>query len=135
MNHKRFLEIMNEAFSQPFLEKSPHKHPIPYLPSPDDPLNLLNFEERYIVSEALQKFSKYPDDVTNMSMSLEDLHGKSGAVSHDNLKRAFKTAGVSELLTHREFDVLFKCFSIERGQEFMFDYKQFLFIIGEINKM
>lgn len=125
---------MNEAFTQTKLEKQPQKHPIPFVPTLDDSLNFLNFEERHSVSNALQKLSKYSDE-KNMDSFFLDLDGKSGYVTFMNLKRALKTCGVSELLTDRELDVLFKCFSVERGNGQFFDYKRFLFVISEINKM
>jgi hypothetical protein len=126
---------MNEAFTQINLEKSPQKQPIPYIPTLDDSLNFLNFEERHVVSHALQKLSKYPDDVTNMQSIFLDLNGKSGHVSMISLQRALKSCALSELLTERELNVLFKCFSVERANDRVFDYKNFLFVISEINKM
>jgi len=126
---------MNEAFTQTGLEKQPLRRPIPLIPTLEDPLNFLNFEERFVVSHAIQKLSKYPDDVSNMSLVLNDYNGKSGYVTMTNLQRGLKICGLIELLTERELNILFKCFSVERGNGRFFDYKNFLFVTSEINKM
>lgn len=126
---------MNEAFTQTGLEKHPLKRPIPLIPTQEDSLNFLNFEERFLVSKALQKLSKYSDDVSNMSLFLVDYDGKSGYVTMTNLLRGLKTCGLIELLTDQELNVLYKCFSTERGNGRFFDYKSFLFVISELNKM
>ena len=135
VDHKLFIEIMNEAFTQTGLEKQPLRRPIPLIPTREDPLNFLNFEERFLVSHALQKLSKYPDNVSNMSSFLTDYDGKSGYVTMTNLQRGLKTCGLIELLTDRELNVLFKCFSVERGNCRFFDFKNLLFVTSEINKM
>lgn len=126
---------MNEAFTQTGLEKQPLRRPIPLIPTLEDPLNFLNFEERFVVSHAIQKLSKYPDDVSNLSLFLNDYHGRSGYVTMTNLQRGLKICGLIELLTERELNILFKCFSVERGNSRFFDYRNFLFVTSEINKM
>lgn len=135
VNHKLFIEIMNEAFTQTGLEKQPLKRPIPLIPTLEDPLNFLNFEERFVVSNALQKLSKFPDDVSNLGSFLADYDGKSGYVTQLNFQRGLKTCGLVELFTERELNVLFKCFSVERGNGRFIDFKNLLFVISEINKM
>lgn len=40
--------------------------PVPHIPTIDTPLNFLNFEERNIVSGALQKLAKFPDQLSNI---------------------------------------------------------------------
>ncbi|KAL7024499.1 hypothetical protein ACKWTF_013069 [Chironomus riparius] len=135
VNHKLFIDIMNEAFTQIGLEKQPLRRPIPLIPTREDSLNFLNFEERFVVSHALQKLSKYPDDVSNLSSFLTDYDGKSGYVTITNFQRGLKTCGLIELLTDRELNVLCKCFSVERGNCRFFDFKNLSFVTSEINKM
>lgn len=122
---------MNQAsFTKPG-KNPPHK----FLPTHDGLLNFLNFEERCIVSSALQKLSKYNDNITNIKSFFEDYDGKSGDVTKENLIRALTICGLIELLTDSELNALFKCFTIRRGCCQRFDYKNFLMVINEIAAM
>jgi hypothetical protein len=136
VDHKEFCKILNEAFYQTDLERQPGKKPIQHVVTHDNSLNFLNFEERFAVSHALQKLSRFPDEVSNLTMFFDDYDGKSGDVSRTNYERALTTAGLFELLTTFELNVLFKCFSIERGTgNVRFDYRTFSTVISEIYKM
>lgn len=124
---------MNQAYFTTKLEKNPHVHPHKFLPTHDGLLNFLNFEERCHVSKALQKLSKYND--TNMTTFFEDYEGKSGDVKKENFIRVLTICGLIELLTNEEIDVLFKCFTVQRGCWKRFDYKNFLAVIDEVAAM
>lgn len=123
---------MNQAYFTTNLERNPHAHPHQFLPTHDGLLNFLNFEERCIVSGALQKLSKYHDNITNLHLFFESYEGKSGDVKKENLIRALTISGLIELVTEQEIDVLFKCFTIHRGCCKRFDYKNFLMIVKEV---
>lgn len=135
VNVKDFCELINQVFYHTKLEKQPCKSTIQHLPTHDGALNFLNFEERFVVSRALQKLSRYPDDISNVGLFLNEYSGKSGCVTRNNLERALNTCGLVELLTHRELDILFKCFLIERGGCKMFDYKNFLMITSNLHSI
>ena len=126
---------MNQVFYTSKLEKNPLTRTHQLLPTHDGLLNFLNFEERCTVSNALQKLSKYNDNISNLNLFFADYDGKSGDVKKENLIRTLTTSGLIELLTDREIDVLFKCFTVQRGGCKRFDYKNFLIVIGEIAKM
>lgn len=120
------------------MEKDPHKKTHKFLPTHDSSLNFLNFEERCIVSNTLQKLSKYNDNITNLNLFFVDYEGKSGDVKKENLIRALTISGLIELLSDHEIEILFKCFSIQRGNSSCckrFDYKNFLSVIKEISAM
>lgn len=136
INHKSFCEMMNQAFCQTKLEKKPRTLPIQFIPSPDDSLNFLNFEERCIVSHALQKLSRHHDDVSNMKYLFEDHGGCKGIVNKANLEQVLVTAGgLMDLITRNELDMIFKCFSKPCGKLPKFDYENFLNVLARINAM
>lgn len=66
MEYERFCSTVGEALTQPGLERAPLLSPVPHVPTIDSPLNFLNFEERNIVSGALKKLSKFPDQLSNI---------------------------------------------------------------------
>jgi hypothetical protein len=123
---------MNQAFYTTRLEKDPHARTHQFIPTHDGLLNFLNFEERCTLSNVLQKLSKFNDNISNLNLFFEDYEGKSGDVKKENLVRALTVCGLIELLTEHEIDVLFKCFTIQRGCCKRFDYKNFLMVIKEI---
>ena len=66
VDHKRFSEVVEEAFSQSCLERAPLIVPLQHIPTKDCERNFLNFDERLIVSKALQKLAKKPDLQMNL---------------------------------------------------------------------
>lgn len=73
VDYKRFCDAVEEVFQQPNLERAPLIVPLQHIPSYDDSNNFLNFDERQIVSAALNKLAKYPDQVSNLSSLFEVL--------------------------------------------------------------
>ena len=71
MEYERFCSTVGEALTQPGLERAPLLSPVPHVPTIDSPLNFLNFEERNIVSGALKKLSKFPDQLSNIMEVVE----------------------------------------------------------------
>lgn len=126
---------MNQAYYTTKLEKDPHARTHQFIPTHDGLLNFLNFEERCTVSNVLQKLSKFNDNISNLSLFFNEYDGKSGDVKKENLVRALATSGLIELLTDHEVDLLFKCFTVQRGCCKRFDYKNFLTVIKEITAM
>lgn len=135
VDYKAFCEIINQAFFQTKLEKRPCTVPVQFIPTPDDSLNFLNYEERCIVSHALQKLSRYHDDISNMKSVFKDRGGSKGIISKDNLVQVFQTCGLMELVTQAELDIVFKCFSKPSGIAFKFDYENFLMMLARIKAM
>lgn len=135
MDYKAFCEVMNQAFLQTKLEKRPCTVPVQFIATPDDSLNFLNYEERCIVSQALQKLSRYHDDVSNMKSFFQDRGGCKGIICKENLVQVLQTCGMMDLITQAELDVLFKCFAKPSGIVFKFDYEQFLTVLTHIKGM
>lgn len=71
VDYKRFCDTVEEVFYQANLEKAPLIVPLQHIPSNDDQNNFLNFDERQLVSVALDKLAKYPDQVANLSSLFE----------------------------------------------------------------
>lgn len=118
------------------LEKQPLRVPIQHIPSPDDCMNFLSFEERCIVSSALQKLARYHDNYSNMKCFFEDRVGRDGSVSEDGLKQVLTICGgLMELISEKELETVFKCFSREAGKERKIDYRNFLAVLSLIQEM
>lgn len=69
VDYKRFSEVVEESFTQSCLERAPLIVPLQHIPTKDCERNFLNFDERLILSVAMQKLSKKPDLQMNL-MSL-----------------------------------------------------------------
>lgn len=57
VDYATFVRTVDEAFTQPELERAPLLIPIPHYPSEANPRNFLNFEERHVVAVALEKLA------------------------------------------------------------------------------
>lgn len=73
VDYKRFCDTVEEVFHQSNLERAPLIIPLQHIPSYDDSNNFLNFDERKMVSGALNKLARYPDQVSNLSSLFEVL--------------------------------------------------------------
>lgn len=135
VDYKEFCEIINQAFVQTKLEKRPCTVPVQFIPTSDDSLNFLNYEERCTVSRALQKLSRHHDDVSNMKSPFIDRGGRKGIILKENLVQVFNSCGLMELITQSELDVVFKCFSKPSGISLKFDYENFLMVLTRIKAM
>ncbi|CAH1119695.1 unnamed protein product [Phaedon cochleariae] len=127
VDYKRFSEVVEESFSQQCLERAPLIVPIQHVPTRDCEKNFLNFDERIVVSMALQKLAKKPDMQMNLSSVLKDYDKTNcGTVSQTQFLKALTLRGMSNLISKNEFDVICKCFSFERGMRDEVDYRAFM---------
>lgn len=138
VDYKRFCDSIEEVFHQPLLERAPLIVPLQHIPSYDDSNNFLNFDERQMISGALNKLAKYPDQVSNLSSIFEVLlihfaiysilkslylqdfdRCKIGTVTQNQFLRALTTRSIHDVISPREFNVICKCFGIEKGNQFL----------------
>lgn len=92
VEYEQFCSTVGEALTQPGLERAPLLEPVPHVPTLDSPLNFLNFEERNIVSGALKKLSKFPDQLSNILEVFEVSHLRNPIkinVSEDKIYKIF----------------------------------------------
>lgn len=66
IDYKRFSDVVEESFTQTCLERAPLIIPVQHVPTRDCEKNFLNFEERRVLSIAMQKLSKKPDLQVNV---------------------------------------------------------------------
>lgn len=71
VDYKRFCDIVEEAFYQPSFDREPIIVPLQHFSSDDGAINFLNFEQRIIVSNALESLSKHRDQISNLSSLFE----------------------------------------------------------------
>ncbi|XP_037810226.1 uncharacterized protein LOC119602666 [Lucilia sericata] len=91
----------------------------------------LNFEERTICSQALMKLARQPDEISNLSSVFKDFDRENCGTIHKNqLMRALTVRDMHHMISSREFEVIFKCFGVQRGIHLEFNYRQFLNILN-----
>lgn len=67
VDYCRFSSTIEESFTQKGLQHSPLLVPVPHLASPDSWGNFLNFQERTLLSKAMEKLGKSPDVLSNIT--------------------------------------------------------------------
>ncbi|CAB3226832.1 unnamed protein product [Arctia plantaginis] len=126
IEYERFCSVVGEALTQGGLERAPLLEPIPHVPTIDTPLNFLNFEERNIVSMALKKLSKYPDQLSNILELFQDMdREKCGTIPIVCVERALCMRSLLSLVSARERALLYKCFGYSRGCGLEVNYRAF----------
>lgn len=116
VEYERFCATVGEALAQPGLERAPLLMPVPHVPTIDSPLNFLNFEERSLVSGALQKLAKFPDQISNILEVFRDMDtANCGTLPRVSVERALCQRNLLPLLSARERDLVYKCFGFRRG--------------------
>lgn len=91
----------------------------------------LNFDERTICSQALMKLARQPDEISNLSAVFKDFDRENcGTIRKNQLMRALTVRDMHHMISSREFDVIFKCFGVQRGLDLEFNYREFLNILG-----
>ncbi|KAM3956185.1 LOW QUALITY PROTEIN: uncharacterized protein ACR2FA_009901 [Aphomia sociella] len=116
VEYERFCSTVGEALTQGGLERAPLLEPIPHVPTIDSPLNFLSFEERNIVSGALTKLSKFPDQLSNILEVFKDMDKeRCGSLPRVSVERALCQRDLLRLVSARERDLVYKCFGYRRG--------------------
>ncbi|RZC35018.1 uncharacterized protein BDFB_001668, partial [Asbolus verrucosus] len=127
VDYKRFSDVVEEAFTQLSLERAPMIVPLQYIPTRDCERNFLNFDERIILTNAMQKLSKKPEMEINLLSVFQDYDKTNcGTVSVQNFERALSLRGLLNIISRQEFDTVCKCFSFERGMRDEVDYRDFI---------
>lgn len=127
VDYKRFCHVIEEAFHQPCLERAPLVVPLQHFPSDSGPLNFLNFEERTIATQALQTLSRHSDQTSNLRELCADFdRTHCGTINRNHFLRVLTTRGLHNAVSSREFEMLCKCFAVERGLRLEVDYRALL---------
>ncbi|XP_063987045.1 uncharacterized protein LOC135167617 [Diachasmimorpha longicaudata] len=133
VEYERFGNVVEEAVTTPALEKSPLLVPVQYVPSFASSKRFLNFEERQTIVETMEKLARVRNH--NLEDVFKDFDKENiGTITKDQMMKALSVRKMLELLNTRELNTLHKCFSIERGMRFEFDYKAFLRALELIQK-
>ncbi|XP_068627218.1 uncharacterized protein [Battus philenor] len=123
VDYDRFCSTVGEALTQGGLERAPLLQPVPHAPPPRT-TNFLTYEERNIVSMALDKLSKHHDQVSNILEIFQDAdRERCGSVSPLWVQRALCQRGLLALLSARELALVCKCFGYQRGCADEVDYR------------
>lgn len=127
VDYARFGRVIEEVFAQPHLERAPLVVPLQHFASESGPLNCLNFEERAGVSRALETLCKHNDAISNLRELCTDFdRSRCGSLNRNQLLRALTARGLHNVVSSREFELLCKCFAVERGMRLEVDYRSLL---------
>ncbi|XP_058055720.1 uncharacterized protein LOC131207128 [Anopheles bellator] len=127
-DYKRFCDTIAEVDYQPFLEKAPLLVPCRHFPADEtSPKNFLNFDDRTIVSKAMQKLARHADIISNLSPLLTDFDPQNvGHVSRNQLLRALASRDLHTRISSREFEKLCNYFTVEIGHRQEVNYRALL---------
>ncbi|XP_074114898.1 uncharacterized protein LOC141537673 [Cotesia typhae] len=125
VDYVRFSNTIEEAITIGFLEKSPLLFPLQHIPSESCPKSFLNYEERLVIARVLDRL------ITEYNPNLEDLFKdfdkcSSGTVDKEQLIKVLSVRNLLHLLNPRELNTLFKCFIVQRNNNYLMDYRKFL---------
>ncbi|XP_037953319.1 uncharacterized protein LOC119683610 [Teleopsis dalmanni] len=134
--YRNFMKALEEVF---ILIESPNSNadplPIKHFANLDCHDCNLNFEERTLCSHALMKYARYADNISNLSAVLKDFdHPNIGVISRNQLLRGLTIRDMHHLASGREFDAVCKCFGVQRGTTFDFNYRAFMNILNTLHE-
>lgn len=81
------------------------------------------------------KLARNPDEISNLSSVLKDFDRENcGTINKNQLMRSLTLRNMNDLVSSREFDVIFKCFGAQRGIHLEFNYRNFLNILNVLHR-
>uniref|UniRef100_A0A8W7K8D3 EF-hand domain-containing protein n=1 Tax=Anopheles albimanus TaxID=7167 RepID=A0A8W7K8D3_ANOAL len=125
IDYRRFCDTIAEIDYQPKLEKAPLLVPCRHFPADEtSSSNFLNFDDRTIVSKALQKLARHADLVTNMRSQLKDFDPQNvGHISRNRFLRVLTSRDLHTRISSREFEKLCNYFAVEIGHRQEVNYR------------
>ncbi|XP_054262606.1 uncharacterized protein LOC128986314 [Macrosteles quadrilineatus] len=133
VEYQRFCNTVEEAFSQPLLERAPLLEPLQHVACHDGKHNFLNFEERQLVSLALENIAAKPTDALLDIFKSIDRHN-CGTVNQSEFLRALTVLCLHTLVSAIQFEALVKCFAKPRGLRDEVDYRNFVDAISIVKQ-
>ncbi|XP_043520481.1 uncharacterized protein LOC122534172 isoform X2 [Frieseomelitta varia] len=125
VDYVKFAEMVEEAVTLGSLERAPRLVPVQHVPSEASPKTFLNFDERHMVTMAIDKLSKIQQP--NLEELFKNYDKENiGSVSKECLIKVLSIRRMLELITNRELDAVHKCFSLKRDNQLEIDYRAFL---------
>ncbi|KAK9310506.1 hypothetical protein QLX08_000247 [Tetragonisca angustula] len=125
VDYVKFAEMVEEAVTLGSLERAPRLVPVQHVPSEASPKTFLNFDERHMVTMAIDKLSKIQQP--NLEELFKNYDKENiGSVSKECLIKVLSIRRMLELITNRELDAVHKCFSLKRDNRLEIDYRAFL---------
>ncbi|RVE40335.1 hypothetical protein evm_015015 [Chilo suppressalis] len=117
VEYERFCSTVGDVRTQRDLERAPLLTPVPHVPPAARPAApALSFQERNVVSGALNKLAKYPDQLSNILEVFKDMdRSRCGSIPRVSVERALCQRNLLHLMSSRERDLLYKCFGYRRG--------------------
>ncbi|XP_053995712.1 uncharacterized protein LOC128885623 [Hylaeus anthracinus] len=125
VDYVKFGDAVEEAVATGSLERAPLLVPVQHVPSEASPKTFLDFDERHMVTAAMDKLSRVQQP--NLEELFKDYDRENiGTVSKVCLIKALSVRRMLQLISNRELDAVHKCFSVERGGRLEIDYRAFL---------
>ncbi|XP_075148195.1 uncharacterized protein LOC142222120 [Haematobia irritans] len=131
--YRDFCRALDEIFVQietTFGDNEATAIPLKHLANLDCFECFLNFDERTLCSQALMKLARQPDEISNLSEVFKDFDRENcGSIQKNQFIRALTLREMHHMLSSREFEIIFKCFGVQRGIDLEFNYREFLNIL------
>ncbi|XP_053976671.1 uncharacterized protein LOC128875266 [Hylaeus volcanicus] len=125
VDYVKFGDAVEEAVATGSLERAPLLVPVQHVPSEASPKTFLDFDERHMVTAAMDKLSRVQQP--NLEELFKDYDRENiGTVSKVCLIKALSVRRMLQLISNGELDAVHKCFSVERGGRLEIDYRAFL---------
>ncbi|XP_034184983.2 uncharacterized protein LOC117606539 isoform X1 [Osmia lignaria lignaria] len=125
VDYVRFGEVVEEAVTVGSLERAPLLVPVQHVPPEASPKTFLTFDERHMATVAMDKLSRMQRP--NLLELFKDYDKENiGTVSKNCLIKALSVRHMFQLISNRELDAVYKCFSVEKGGQLEINYRAFL---------
>ncbi|XP_029049367.2 uncharacterized protein LOC114879045 [Osmia bicornis bicornis] len=125
VDYVRFGEVVEEAVTIGSLERAPLLVPVQHVPPEASPKTFLTFDERQMATVAMDKLSRMQRP--NLLELFKDYDKENiGTVSKNCLIKALSVRHMFQLISNRELDAVYKCFSVEKGGQLEINYRAFL---------
>ncbi|XP_076248190.1 uncharacterized protein LOC143188044 [Calliopsis andreniformis] len=125
VDYVKFGAVVEEAVATESLERAPLLVPVQHVPSEASPKTFLNFDERHMVTMAMDKLSRVTEP--NLKELFKDYDKENtGTVSKECLTKALSIRRMLQLISNKELDAVHKCFAVEKGRRLEINYRAFL---------
>ncbi|XP_044018402.1 uncharacterized protein LOC122859098 isoform X2 [Aphidius gifuensis] len=126
VEYERFANAIEEAVTIGQLEKSPLLVPCQHItPGTTTTKSFLNYQERQTVAQVMDKLVKiYSPNYIDLFKDFDKTN--SGTVTREQLMKVLSIRKSLMIMSLKEFDIIYKCFCIDKNGRIDFNYRAFL---------
>ncbi|XP_037954670.1 uncharacterized protein LOC119684660 isoform X2 [Teleopsis dalmanni] len=132
--YRNFGEVLNKVsvvIETVAGDKVTTTYPLLHFANQDCQKCWLNYDERTLCSEVLRKLARKHDNISNLGSLFQDFDRRNcGTITRNQFRRALTTRYMHVGLNEQEFEVLYKCFGMNKGIHQEINYRDFLKVIN-----